>query len=53
MFCNDIYKVGGLRSGYLPIFKDVVRRAGNVSLLEPYMSDCLAIGNLFWQFGEN
>jgi hypothetical protein len=53
MFCNDIYKVQGLRSRYLTTFKDVVRRAGNVRLLEPHMSDCLAMGNLFWQFGEN
>jgi hypothetical protein len=53
MFCNDIYKLQGLRSGYLTIFKDVVIRAGNVRLLEPHMSDCLAMGNLFWQFGED
>jgi hypothetical protein len=53
MFCNDIYKVRGLRSEYLTFFKDVVTRAGNVRLLEPHMSDCLAMGNLLWQFGEN
>jgi hypothetical protein len=53
MFCKDIYEVQGLRSEYLTIFKDVVTRAGNVRLLEPYMSDCLAMGNLLWQFGEN
>jgi hypothetical protein len=53
MFYNDIYKIRGLRSAYLTLFKDVVTRAGSVRLLEPHMSDCLAMGDLLWQFGED